>query len=862
MEEGDPGKEKAEKAFQEWLALLKGGNTPETLHFLANQDEDIRAGLEQMLGQYKELVEKSKVASKEGPAHVEVKDSPSGEKILGDFRLLRELGRGGVGVVWEAEQISLSRRVALKLLAPHLGNNPLFIERFKREAEVGSQISHSAVIQTLSVGEASGTHFIAQELVPGGKTLDDHIVGLRSQGEFEEDHYRGVAEFFLKVVEGMASAHELDVVHRDIKPSNILMTEDGEPKVADFGLAKIKDELDFEDSDTEQIVGTPYYMSPEQAVSSKIGVDLRTDIFSLGATLYEALTLQRAFEGDTGPQVLERILMEDPPDPDDVRARIPVELSIICMKALEKNRKRRYQTMLEFAEDLQRYLNHEPIKARKPGPHIRFMKWTRRHPVLSVSGSVAATSFGIVSWLLVENVTARIEAENAKVAAGDAAAVAVEDKDKREEVVAFLVSLFRSEGETISAEEVLARGEMRLKEGLAEQPVLRARLLRTLGDVHKNLGRYKTSQPFLTEALAILEEHLSLKSKDALECLHSLGALMLDLDEISQARGFLERSVKGKEEVMGMEDQSTLLSKSILADVLRQERKLPEAEELGRKTLEAQRRVLGLVDEETIGTMLGLAETLVAGNRVNEAEDLVRQSIEELKDTVGLDHPTTLLASHNFGAILLRQKRFELAKDILTEALEGRRRVYSNHHLYVTNTANALAAAHYNLGEFQEAESIWKERILILEETLSESHLYVVTFRVNMSYAALRGGRIAEAKEGFQTIVDRFKDGDVGYLINGKEGLAEVASARKNWAQAESLYRETIVLREENLGKGHGQFAQGPLAEALYFQGKLDEAETIIRKLVSETSSSNPNFSTRKALLELIRTARKEASSP
>ena len=173
---------------------------------------------------------------------------------------------------------------------------------------------HANIVQIHEAGVSEGRHFIAMEYLP--HTLDEV---LKRRGRLR---FLDAVNLIANVAGALQAAHKANIIHRDLKPQNILLTDAGVPKVADFGLAKIKDELDFEDSDTEQIVGTPYYMSPEQAVSSKIGVDLRTDIFSLGATLYEALTLQRAFEGDTGPQVLERILMEDPPDPDDVRGAL------------------------------------------------------------------------------------------------------------------------------------------------------------------------------------------------------------------------------------------------------------------------------------------------------------------------------------------------------------------------------------------------------------------------------------------------------------------------------------------------------------------------------------------------------------
>ena len=317
---------------------------------------------------------------------------------LGDFTLLRQLGRGGMGVVWEARQESLNRRVALKLLAPHLSIRESATQRFLREAEAGARLEHPGLVRVYAKGELDGVHFIAQELVEGGRTLADEIRERREELETPPDYYRETAALFARIADALAVAHEVGVIHRDVKPGNVLLTADGRAKVADFGLAQVEDALAL--SRTGEFVGTPFYMSPEQAASRRGTIDHRTDVFSLGATLYEALTLSRPFDGDTSQEVIAKILLADPPDPRRLRARVPRDLAVICTRALEKNPERRYATMAAFADDLRRFLGDEPILAKPPTALDAVNKWCRRHPVATVglvmaSLAVIGTSFGV-----------------------------------------------------------------------------------------------------------------------------------------------------------------------------------------------------------------------------------------------------------------------------------------------------------------------------------------------------------------------------------------------------------------------------------------------------------------------------------
>jgi formylglycine-generating enzyme required for sulfatase activity len=269
-------------------------------------------------------------------------------------------------------------------------------------------LSHSAIVAVYDKGYAQGQHYIAQELVEKGRSLHDVLNDHRRRAGLPNDYYEGIARLFVQIGEALETAHQAGVIHRDLKPGNILITPDGRPKITDFGLAQVLSEAPL--SVTGELSGTFCYMSPEQAMAKRIGLDARTDIFSLSATLYEALTLQRAFDGDTAQQVIENVLMEDPPEPRALRPRIPAELSIICMKGLQKRRDARYQTMAEQAEDLQRFLAKEPILAKPPGTLSRIQKWMLRHPTLSVTAGLVVAALLIVSALYLQTLQAEKQA--------------------------------------------------------------------------------------------------------------------------------------------------------------------------------------------------------------------------------------------------------------------------------------------------------------------------------------------------------------------------------------------------------------------------------------------------------------------
>jgi tetratricopeptide (TPR) repeat protein len=307
----------------------------------------------------------------------------SKNRPLGDFRIVREIGSGGMAKVFEAEQISLKRKVALKVLSPHLSLSEKAVQKFYREAIAGARPRHPNIVAVYAMGEYDGIHYIVQELLEEGKTLADLLDHYRKGGNHHRGYFLKMARITAEVADALEHAHGAGVIHRDVKPSNILLTHDGRPKVSDFGLSRVEGALALSKSGV--FSGTPYYMSPEQAGSSRSGIDHRTDVFSLGVTLYEALTLERAFDGATSQEVLKKVLFHEPRNPRSSGRPVPRDLALICMKALEKDPNHRYQTMGEFSADLRCFLSGESIQARPDNWPRRVTKWIRRHKARTVT---------------------------------------------------------------------------------------------------------------------------------------------------------------------------------------------------------------------------------------------------------------------------------------------------------------------------------------------------------------------------------------------------------------------------------------------------------------------------------------------
>lgn len=268
---------------------------------------------------------------------------------VGRYVLERFIDRGGMGEVWQALDTNLRRKVALKFVQS-MRLEERVEKLFVREARAGARLLHQYIVTTFELGEASGLTWIAQELVPGSWTLADFLKEVRAKDALPPDYFANVAEFVARIADGLQAAHDAGVVHRDVKPRNVLIAPDDNPKITDFGLARVTGDSFV--SHSGELVGTWSYMSPEQVTAKRMGLDHRTDVFSLGVVLYELLALQRPFNGTTTHQIAEQIVTLEPPDPRTVRADCPAWLAAVCSRAIEKAPGSRFQSMAAFARAL------------------------------------------------------------------------------------------------------------------------------------------------------------------------------------------------------------------------------------------------------------------------------------------------------------------------------------------------------------------------------------------------------------------------------------------------------------------------------------------------------------------------------
>jgi len=435
----------------EFMERQKNGETPDIEEYAARHPKAAEL-LRKVLAAL-DLVGRSQLGTA-----VQSRDELSG--VLGDFRILREIGRGGMGVVYEAEQLSLRRRVALKVLPFAATMDARQLQRFHNEAQAAACLHHTNIVPVFFVGCERGIHFYAMQLIDG-QPLSDVIEQLRGleknlpkadedartvmypppasdaaatpqpaaeitpwsrEKRRGRDYFRKVAELGIQAAESLDYAHQLGIVHRDIKPANLLLDGRGNLWVTDFGLAQLP-HREASLTATGQAVGTPRYMSPEQASATREPIDHRTDVYSLGATLYELLTLRPAFAGQNPRVLLQQILFEDPARPSWLDRGISVELETIVLKAMEKRSQDRYRTAQELADDLARWLKNEPIRARRPTLVQRLSKWIRRHkPAVAVGVLVLLMALGMagyIGWGRHEMTLRRAESEKAIEAALD-----------------------------------------------------------------------------------------------------------------------------------------------------------------------------------------------------------------------------------------------------------------------------------------------------------------------------------------------------------------------------------------------------------------------------------------------------------
>ena len=510
------------------------------------------------------------------------------------------------------------------------------------------------------------------------------------------------------------------MIHRDVKPSNILLDGKGHPKVSDFGLAKVEDALAL--TRTGAFAGTPFYMSPEQTLSSRMGIDHRTDIYSLGVTLYETLTLTRPFNAKTSRDVLKKIVFEDPEDPRKRNARIPRDLAVICLKALEKDPGRRYPTMKAFAEDLDRFLNGEVILARPGGPATWLIKRVRRNPL--ISGAVAVTVMVLVAfviYLLWSYPRILEERRNYQAMAKNYQAMV----QFLEYVM--LASDVAQEGPDVRMKEVFDAALPKLESYFEGLPLVEASVLNLLGYVYQRLGELGTAEALHRKALSFRRDELGPIHEDTLHSMNDLGVTLLHLGgeaNLREAEKLFENVIRYWSERKGEMDKDTLQVENNRASVFFQ---------LGKEALKVG-------DQEA------------ARNHFEHAVELMGEVVRKHEAALPPEDPNVYAAYNNLASPLMMLARYDEAEALLRKALAGRRNVLKPNDPELANTLISLATClkeglqsraktekgpitedwAVRIERVEEIRDLYKEALSILNERFDEDYTTVQNTEENL----------------------------------------------------------------------------------------------------------------------------------
>ncbi len=589
---------------------------------------------------------------------------------LGDFRLIERLGGGGMGVVYLAEQLSLARRVALKLVRP----DHLFFEgareRFRRETEAVARLKHHGIVPIYVVGDEAGLPYFAMEWVEGG-TLAEILRALEGRaperlkaadlaralesrpGGAEPDPSAEVfsgswVDACLRIARDVAAAlehaHARGILHRDVKPSNIALGRDGRVRLFDFGLSSSADQARL--TQTGGTVGTLHYMSPEQ-IRHASRVDPRADVYSLGVTLYELLTLQVPYEGEN--QLLtQRLILAGRPDPIRARnRRVGPDVETVCLTAMDVNPARRYASAAAFARDLGNTLAQRPIEARPPGPLLRARRWTQRNPALATAlGLGAVHVVGLPSALL---------AQKSAHAAALSDSLENEQREARtaRSVEHSLVSLFETVDPfhagtpDIRARDVLDRGVEEVDAVLAGEPQVGARLCMSLGRAYQGLGLYPEARDLYQRACAVFREVHGPGSLDEADADASRAWTLYKLGEPAQAEALLRGALEAFVRKVGEEHPQVSTLYSNLGAVLLHAQRYADAERELERAVELLRRRPDATAEGLVSALTMRGSVLRALERPEEAERDLREALAVARERLpGSVHAQAALNNH------------------------------------------------------------------------------------------------------------------------------------------------------------------------------------------------------------------------
>jgi tetratricopeptide (TPR) repeat protein/tRNA A-37 threonylcarbamoyl transferase component Bud32 len=755
------------------------------------------------------------------------------------YEIQGELGYGGMGVVYKARQATLNRTVALKVMQAGRTRSRRVSHRFRLEAEAAAQLKHPNIVQVYETGQWQGAAFIVLEHMAGGN-LARRIAGT-PQPE------RWAADVVWTIARAVEHAHQNGIVHRDLKPSNILVAADGTIKVADFGLAKLRnDAADL--TRTGEAPGTPAYMPPEQACGE---VSPRCDIYALGAILYELLTGRPPFAAESAAETLLLAQTREPVAPRLVRPRLARDLEAICLRCLEKSPERRYATAEELADDLGRFLAGKPTAARPLSARQRVVRWcSRNKSVAALLATIALLLAGVTGVSIIAVVRighARNEAEETaereRIALGKA--VTAEEAAKRQQAAAetqaataaqvsqFLVNLFmtadplgtsrlgfrRGEeiGKDITLRELLDRGAAEAQHALKDQPAVRATLLDTLGKVYSDLGIVDRAEPLVREAYGFRQAHPEQEAELATSLLN-MGVLLRTKGEYADAERLIRQALAMRTRLSGADSLDVAEAEVALCWILLEsfgvtqrgdigKRQFDEIDKIASHALKVQRRELGDHNRDVGLTLMGMAMRYLAEGRQAEAEEVFVQ----------------------IAAVFATQKEG-------LSALLGLREVQ-------------LADSARKQGRLKEAERHYRSSVKLLEQALGSGNLIALAAKADFGGLLREQGRMQEFEQNGREVTAHWDDlmrifphGHPGF-IEPIEIWAECVAIQGKYDEAVTWIERTIAINERfGLSAARSSALDAlRIAELRLEQGHLDEVARLLDETQAVVAGSPPD---------------------
>jgi tetratricopeptide (TPR) repeat protein len=834
------------------------------------------------------------------PAPAEGPDCPL--PTVAGYEVLGVLGRGGMGVVYQARHLALGRVVALKMVLAGAHADAEELRRFRREAEAVARLQHPGIVQVFEVGQHEGVPFLALEYCAGG-SLHRKLAGTPlPPGEATR-----LAEALARA---LAAAHHKQIIHRDLKPHNVLLTESGVPKITDFGLAKKLDGVSA-GTQTGAVVGTPSYMPPEQARGQPAGPT--ADVYALGAVLYEMLTGRPPFLGPDTYAVLASVLQEEAVAVRRLQPAVPRDLETICLKCLRKEPGTRYAGALELAEDLRRFQQGEPIRARPVGRTERLAKWARRRPaVAALSGALLAATLLLIVGLITGIVVTTNALGEAR-RAGQAEAMQRQDAEKARDdaerrlnqtrkAKEILVSIFRDlnprleekggpplraqlgerldkavevlEGEAVSDSLEVAQLQQTL--GLAQlhlgyrdraitlftraRQTLNAELgpdhpdtltsISNLARAYQDTGQWAKALPLHEQTLAKRSATLGPDHPDTLVSMNNLALAYQATGQRTKALPLLEQTLEKRKEILGPDHLNTLVSMNNLGLAYRDDGQWDKAVPLLEQTLEKRKATLGPDHPDTLSSMNNLALAYQAAGQLAKALPLFEQTLEKRKAKQGPDHPDTLNSMHNLANAYQVDGQWAKALPLLEQSLEKRKAKQGSDHPDTLTTMNSLAMAYRGDSQLDKALPLFEQTLAKRSATLGPDHPSTLVSMNNLADAYRVTGKLAKALSLFEETLEKRQAKlrpNHPDTLNSMNNLARAYQDAGQLAKALPLLEQTLEKKSVALGPDHPDTltTMNSLGLAYRDDGQWDKAvpllEQTLEKMKAKLSPDHPN---------------------